>query len=140
VTSYPIRVVIADDHPIYREGLARLLGDIGGFEIVGLAGDGEQAVSLAVEAEPDVVVMDLRMPVLDGIEATRRITTGNPDIGVVVLSMFDEDSLVFAAIRAGPAATSSKTTTTTRSRGSFAALDEGRPSSAHEPRSGCSIC
>ena len=101
MTSQPIRVVIADDHPVYRDGLARLLADIGGFEIIGIAADGRQAVHIASTLLPDVVLMDLRMPVLDGIEATRQITSGNPNIGVVVLTMFDEDDLVYAAIRAG---------------------------------------
>ena len=97
----PTRVVIADDHPVYRDGLARLLDDIGGFDVIGVAADGQQAVDLAGSLQPDVVVMDLRMPVLDGVEATRQITTTHPNIGVVVLSMFDEDDLVYAAVRAG---------------------------------------
>jgi DNA-binding NarL/FixJ family response regulator len=101
VTSELIRVVIADDHPVYRDGLARLLDDIGGFDVVGLAADGRQAIDLAASLQPDVVVMDLRMPVLDGVEATRQITTSNPNVGVVVLSMFDEDDLIYAAVRAG---------------------------------------
>ena len=75
--------------------------DIGGFEIFGIAADGRQAVHIASTLLPDVVLMDLRMPVLDGIEATRQITSGNPNIGVVVLTMFDEDDLVYAAVRAG---------------------------------------
>jgi len=96
-----IRVIIADDHPVYRDGLSRLLSEIGGFDVVGLAADGNEAVDLASALAPDVVVMDVRMPNLDGIEATRRITTASPTIGVVVLSMFEEDELVFAAVRAG---------------------------------------
>jgi DNA-binding NarL/FixJ family response regulator len=97
----PTRVIIADDHPVYREGLARLLGDIGGFDVVGLAADGREAVTLALSARPDVVVMDLRMPALDGVEATRQITTHDRGIGVVVLTMFDDDELLDAAVRAG---------------------------------------
>ncbi len=96
-----IRVIIADDHPVYRDGLSRLLTEIGGFDVVGLAADGNEAVDLASALAPDVVVMDVRMPNLDGIEATRRITTASPTTGVVVLSMFEEDELVFAAVRAG---------------------------------------
>ncbi len=96
-----IRVMIADDHPVYRDGLAQLLSAIGGFEVVGLAADGIAAVELAGSLLPDVVVMDIRMPNLDGIEATRRITAADPNIAVVVLSMFEEDDLVFAAVRAG---------------------------------------
>jgi DNA-binding NarL/FixJ family response regulator len=101
MTQEPIRVLIADDHPVYRDGLARLLADLGGFEVAGLAADGAEAVRLADELAPDVIVMDLRMPRLDGIEATRRITTASPHIGIVVLSMFDDEELVFAAVRAG---------------------------------------
>lgn len=101
MTSEPIRVLIADDHPVYRDGLARLLADLGGFDVVGAASDGAEAVALAQDLAPDVIVMDLRMPGVDGIEATRRITATSPHIGVVVLSMFEDDELVFAAVRAG---------------------------------------
>lgn len=96
-----IRVLVADDHPAYRDGLARLLGELDDIDIVGLAADGQQAVHMAATLAPDVVVMDLRMPIMDGVEATRQITLASPHIGVVVLSMFDEDDLVFASIRAG---------------------------------------
>ena len=96
-----IRLVIADDHPVYRDGLARLLSEIGGFDVVGVAADGVEAVEMAASLSPDVVVMDIRMPNLDGIEATRRITSASPHTAVVVLSMFEEDELVFAAVRAG---------------------------------------
>ncbi len=101
MTVDDIRLVIADDHPVYRDGLARLLSAIGGFDVVGVAADGVEAVELAATLAPDVVVMDIRMPNLDGIEATRRITSASPSTGVVVLSMFEEDELVFAAVRAG---------------------------------------
>ncbi len=97
----PVRVLIVDDHPVYRDGLTRLLSELPGFDVVGTAGDGNQAVELADLLAPDVIIMDLRMPGLDGIEATRRITATNPDIGIVVLSMFEDDELVFAAVRAG---------------------------------------
>lgn len=96
-----IRLVIADDHPVYRDGLAQLLSAIGGFDVVGVAADGIEAVDLVTSLSPDVVVMDIRMPNLDGIEATRRITSASPNTAVVVLSMFEEDELVFAAVRAG---------------------------------------
>lgn len=101
MTEPDLRVLLVDDHPVYRDGLARLLRDLGGFDIVGVAGDGREAVACCRSLTPDVVVMDLRMPVLDGVEATRQITTTQPEIGVVVLTMFDDDELVFAAIRAG---------------------------------------
>ena len=87
MTPEPIRVLIADDHPIYRDGLARLLADLDGFEVVGGAADGAEAVALADTLAPDVIIMDLRMPGLDGIEATRRITSASPHIAIVVLSM-----------------------------------------------------
>ena len=96
-----IRLLIADDHPVYRNGLAQLLSAIGGFDVVGVAADGIEAVEMAASLSPDVVVMDIRMPNLDGIEATRRITSASPNTAVVVLSMFEEDELVFAAVRAG---------------------------------------
>ena len=96
-----IRVVVVDDHPVYREGLARLLTELGGFQVLGVAADGAEAVAMAAALTPDVVVMDVRMPNLDGIEATRRITQACPDSRVVVLTMFEDDDLLFAAVRAG---------------------------------------
>ena len=97
----PLRVVVADDHPVYRDGLALLLGSVPGLEVVGTAADGAAAVEVVREQLPDVVVMDVQMPVLDGIEATRRITTQAPSVGVVVLTMSEDDGTVFAAVRAG---------------------------------------
>jgi len=96
-----VRVMLVDDHPIYRDGLAALLGSLKGVEVVGTAGDGLEAVQRAAELQPDVVVMDVQMPQLDGIEATRRITADSPHIGVVVLTMAEEDQTLFAAMRAG---------------------------------------
>jgi DNA-binding NarL/FixJ family response regulator len=101
MTDPNLRVLLVDDHPVYRDGLARLLLDLGGFDIVGVSGNGREAVELSRSLTPDVIVMDLRMPVLDGVEATRQITRNQPEIGIVVLTMFDDDELVFAAIRAG---------------------------------------
>ncbi len=101
MTDKPLRVVLADDHPVYRDGLARLLTDLGGFDVVGLAGDGAEAILLAAQQQPDVIVMDLRMPGIDGVEATRRVLAENPKIGIVVLTMFDDDELLYAAVRAG---------------------------------------
>jgi DNA-binding NarL/FixJ family response regulator len=101
VTGQPLRVVIADDHPVYRDGLAHLLNDLEGIDVVGVAADGQQAIDLAAELVPDVIIMDLRMPHLDGIEATRRIVAAQPSIGIVVLTMFEEDELLLAAVRAG---------------------------------------
>ncbi|MER7506320.1 response regulator transcription factor [Nonomuraea pusilla] len=101
VPAQQVRVLLADDHPVYRDGLALLLGSIPGVEVSGTAADGAQAVELAGELQPDVVVMDVRMPGLDGIEATRRIVTDSPHIGVVVLTMSEDDATLFAAMRAG---------------------------------------
>jgi DNA-binding NarL/FixJ family response regulator len=97
----PVRVLIADDHPLFRDGLVALLAGSPGTELAGTATTGTEAVDLARQAQPDVVVMDLRMPGLNGIEATRRITADSPHIAVLVLTMFDDDDSVFAALRAG---------------------------------------
>jgi DNA-binding NarL/FixJ family response regulator len=97
----PLRVVVADDHPVYRDGLALLLGSVPGLEVAGTAADGAEAVAVVREQLPDVVVMDVQMPVLDGIEATRRIAAEVPSVGVVVLTMSEDDGTVFAAVRAG---------------------------------------
>jgi len=97
----PLRVVVADDHPVYRDGLATLLGSVHGLVVVGTAADGVEAVRLAREQQPDVVVMDVQMPHLDGIEATRQLTTESPSVGVVVLTMSEDDGTVFSAVRAG---------------------------------------
>ena len=96
-----LRVIIADDHPVFRDGLARLIGELDGIDVVAVAANGLEVVELADQLAPHVVIMDLRMPELDGIEATRRITTAHPSIGVVVLTMFEEDELWLAAVRAG---------------------------------------
>src|SRR5512134_2092011 len=97
----PIRVLIVDDHEIVREGLLTLLSEETDFEVVGMTGDGASAVSLAEAAHPDVIVMDLVMPGLDGIEATRRIRAKNPQARVLVLTTFAEDQRVREAIQAG---------------------------------------
>ena len=96
-----MRLVIADDHPVFRQGLRALLAAVPEVEVVAEAVDGSEAVRLAVDLRPDVVVMDLNMPGINGVEATRRITSDAPDVGVLVLTMFEDDDSVFAAMRAG---------------------------------------
>lgn len=96
-----IRVLIADDHPIVREGLRTILGFQEGIEVVGEASDGLEAVDLAQKLLPEVVLMDIRMSKLNGVEATRRIKVHNPQIGVIVLTNYDDDRYVFEGVEAG---------------------------------------
>jgi DNA-binding NarL/FixJ family response regulator len=96
-----IRILVADDHPVVRGGLVALLRTIDGLDVVGEAADGDSAVREAHLTRPDIVLMDVRMPGLDGIEATRRIRSGVPDTRVLVLTMYDDDSTVFTAMQAG---------------------------------------
>jgi DNA-binding NarL/FixJ family response regulator len=99
--SRPIRVLVADDQRVVREGLTMLLGLLPGVEIVGTAVDGEQALSLSLQLRPDVVLMDLRMPRCDGIEATRRLGEQAGDIRVIALTTYADDRSVLDALRAG---------------------------------------
>jgi DNA-binding NarL/FixJ family response regulator len=97
----PVRVLVADDQKVVRDGLSLLLGMLPGIEVIGTAVDGTDAVRQAAAAAPDVVLMDLRMPNCDGVEATRLIAREQPDVRVVVLTAFCNDDTVFAALRAG---------------------------------------
>jgi DNA-binding NarL/FixJ family response regulator len=99
--SQPIRVLIADDQRIVREGLAMVLGLLHDVDVVGAASDGDEAVSLAAELHPDVVLMDLRMPRCDGVEATRLLREREPGTKVVVLTTYVDDQSVLEALRAG---------------------------------------
>ncbi|WP_367336858.1 response regulator transcription factor [Phycicoccus sp.] len=96
-----IRLLIVDDHPAFRRGLELMLSDVDDIEVVAQAASGEEAVELAAQTTPDVVLMDLRMPGLDGIESTRRLKRLHSSLSVVVLTMFEDDASVFAAMRAG---------------------------------------
>ncbi len=96
-----LRVLIADDHTLFRDGVRALLGSTQDLELVGEAATGEEAVALAASLQPDVIVMDLKMPVVNGIDATHRIVTASPHIAILVVTMFDDDQSVFAAMRAG---------------------------------------
>ncbi|GAA1893716.1 response regulator transcription factor [Streptomyces durmitorensis] len=97
----PARVIVVDDQTVVREGIVMLLGLLPGIEVVGSGGDGEEAVRLVAELAPDVVLMDLRMPRVDGAEATRRIRAEYPGTQVVVLTTFADDDSLFPALRAG---------------------------------------
>ena len=96
-----IRVVVVDDHQIVRDGLVALLGALDGIEVVGTAADGQDAVHVVGETRPDVVVMDIQMPRLDGIEATRFVTGRHEGVRVVMLTMNEDDDTILAAMRAG---------------------------------------
>ena len=98
-----IRVLIVDDQTVVREGLAAILGTDPEIDVVGLAGDGQEALGLADELQPDVVLMDLKMPVLDGVQATQQLQRQHPGISVLVLSTYADDEWVLNALRAGAA-------------------------------------
>jgi DNA-binding NarL/FixJ family response regulator len=96
-----IRVLIVDDHPVFRAGMVTVLDDLPGIEVVAKAADGAEAIAAAAQHLPDVVLMDLRMPGVGGLEATARIRVEHPQVAVIVLTMDSDDDSVFAALRAG---------------------------------------
>ena len=97
----PIRVLIADDHPLFRDGMHGLLDSVEDTEVVGEAATGEEAIEFTAELRPDVILMDIKMPGINGIEATREVVSTNPTVGVLVVTMLEDDDSVFAAMRAG---------------------------------------
>ena len=97
----PLRVVVADDQAVVREGLVLLLDGLPGIDVVGAAADGQQALDLVAEHRPDAILLDLHMPVLDGIGATRRLTAEHPRVAIVVLTTYVDDASVMDALRAG---------------------------------------
>ena len=100
-SAQPLRIIVADDQASVREGLVLLLGALPDIEVVGAAPDGEQALALVAEHEPDAILLDLHMPVLDGIETTRRLTAEHPKVAIVVLTTYLDDTSVLEALRAG---------------------------------------
>jgi DNA-binding NarL/FixJ family response regulator len=101
MTSEATTVLVVDDHPLVRQGLLAVLGSADGIVVVGEASDGEEAIGLVTQLEPDVVLMDLQMPGVHGIDATRAIVAARPTTAVVVLTMFEDDDMVFSAVSAG---------------------------------------
>ena len=101
MSSELFRVLLVDDHPLVRNGLRALLASVPGMMVVGEATSGEEAITQAAELQPDIILMDLHMPGLNGVEATRRIAQAHPHIGILVLTMLEDDASVFAAMRAG---------------------------------------
>jgi DNA-binding NarL/FixJ family response regulator len=130
-----IRVLIADDQRVVREGLAMLLGLLEGIDVVGTAADGEQAVTMAGELEPDVVLLDLRMPRADGVEATRRLRERGPQPKVLVLTTYADDRSVVAALQAGANGFLTKDAGADQIRDALTAVLEGKaaidPAVAH---------
>ena len=96
-----IRILIVDDHTLFRDGVCAIFSSVSDIEVVGEASNGVEAVSLASAIKPGVILMDIQMPQLNGIEATRRILHNEPNIGIIVLTMYEDDDSVFAAMRAG---------------------------------------
>ena len=131
-----LRIVVADDHTVVREGLRALLSAVDGYELVGVAGTGNEAVRAAVTLRPDVVVMDIQMPGMTGIDATREIGRVAPEVAVLMLTMFEDDDSVFAAMRAGALGYVLKGAPPADMIRAIASVAAGRPSSAPAWRGG----
>ncbi len=121
-----IRVIVADDHPIVRSGLRALLDMLPDVEVVDEAENGQAAIEKAIEHSPDVMIMDIQMPGVDGIQAVRQIVNANPKIGVLMLTMFEDDANVFAAIRAGARGYLLKGATPTEVANAIRAVHDGQ--------------
>jgi DNA-binding NarL/FixJ family response regulator len=99
--NHPVRILIADDHPLFRGGMRALLGTEASFEVIGEATTGEEVVTLATALQPDVILMDVQMPGIGGIEATRRILAESSNIHILIVTMYEDDHTLFSAMRAG---------------------------------------
>ncbi|MDQ6643004.1 MAG: response regulator transcription factor [Chloroflexota bacterium] len=97
----PIRILIADDHPLFRDGMHGLLNSVPGVEVVGEAATGDEAIAVAASMQPDIILMDIKMPGVNGIEATREILYTSPHIGVLMITMLEDDESIFDAMKAG---------------------------------------
>ncbi|HEX4430082.1 MAG TPA: response regulator transcription factor [Frankiaceae bacterium] len=121
-----IRIIVADDHPIVRSGLRALLETLPDVEVIGEAENGRHAIDQAARHAPDVVIMDIQMPVVDGIQAVREIVNAHPQIGVLMLTMFEDDANVFAAVQAGARGYLLKGATPTEVANAIRAVHDGQ--------------
>ncbi|HMK98039.1 MAG TPA: response regulator transcription factor [Acidimicrobiales bacterium] len=128
MTASTARVLIADDQRVVRQGLATLLGLLSGIEVLGTAADGEEAIALVEQLRPDIVLMDLRMPRCDGVEATRRLRAEHPDVKVIVLTTYADDRSVLEALRAGARGFLTKDAGAEEIREAVAAVQRGEAS------------
>jgi NarL family two-component system response regulator LiaR len=122
-----LKVLLAEDHPVTRQGIRKLLDDEGNFIVIGEAGDGEEAVQMVEELKPDVVIMDVAMPKLNGIEATRQIKLIRPATAVLILSAYDDDEYVFGLLEAGAAGYLLKTASGDELTQAIRAVYKGEP-------------
>lgn len=134
----PIRVLVVDDHPVVRRGLVALLGSLQGFEVAAESADGESAIREVLLVRPDVVLMDMRMPGISGVETTRRLAVKAPGVPVLMLTMYDDDATVFTAMQVGARGTYSRAPNRTRSSApSVRSWPERRSSVPALPRECC---